>query len=134
MLEEASYQKLYEIMCDVKGLEREFKDIDEEIERISEYHESKANKNTTRAMTIISILCAVSAIKDFYEIIAGGSIRERLASSWLELSLVAQVFFAVFLTLIAAALIIVIPKTSFKQSLKRLGRKIVSFILRKKTK
>ncbi len=132
--EEASYQKLYEIMCDVKGLEREFKDIDEEIERISEYHESKANKNTTRAMTIISILCAVSAIKDFYEIIAGGSIRERLASSWLELSLVAQVFFAVFLTLIAAALIIVIPKTSFKQSLKRLGRKIVSFILRKKTK
>ena len=132
--EEASYQKLYEIMCDVKGLEREFTDIDEEIERISEYHESKANKNTTRAMTIISILCAVSAIKDFYEIIAGGSMRERLAQSWIGLSLEAQVFFGVFLTLIAAAMIIVLPKTSVKQSLKRFTRKIVSFMLNKKTK
>ena len=43
-------QKLYEIISDVKGLDAEFNDIDEEIVRISEYNESITDKNSARAL------------------------------------------------------------------------------------
>jgi len=124
--EEVSYQKLYEIMSDVKGLEAEFNDIDEEIVRISEYIESKSDKNSARAMMIISILCAVSAVKDFYDIINEGNIVDNL----MNLGFAARFMFVVLLLLIAVALLIVVPK----KPIKKVYRYIKKYILKLKSR
>lgn len=121
--EESSYQKLYEIAVEMKGLQREFDDIDEEIERISDFHESGTDKNTTRAMTIISILCAISAIKDFYGILTGNSLFSNISHSFNILSPGSKILFSCFLILMAVALIIVIPKNGILNFFGKIARK-----------
>lgn len=121
--EEASYQKLYEIAGNIKGLQREFDDIDEEIERIADYHESKNDKNTSKAMTIISILCAVSAIKDFYEFLTRDSLFSNAAYAFNVLSPSSKLIFVLFMIIIAAALIIVIPKSGIINLFRKISRK-----------
>lgn len=132
--EESSHQKLYEIMSKVKCLDDEFNDIDDEIIRISEYYESKNDKNNTKAMTIISILCAASAIKDFYGIISGENIFMGLSSSFNSLSAEGQMLFVIFITAIFSAMIILIPKTAIIQCLKRIWMFVIQIFLRNKTK
>jgi len=113
-------------MSDVKGLEAEFNNIDEEIVRISEYIESKSDKNSARAMMIISILCAVSAVKDFYDIINEGNIVDNL----MNLGFAARFMFVVLLLLIAVALLIVVPK----KPIKKVYRYIKKYILKLKSR
>jgi len=132
--EESSHQKLYEIMSHVKCLDDEFNDIDDEIIRISEYYESKNDKNNTKAMTIISILCAASAIKDFYGIISGENIFMGLSSSFNSLSVEGQMLFVIFITAIFAALIILIPKTSIMHWLKRIWMLVIRRFYKKTSK
>ncbi len=132
--EETSHQKLYEIISKVKCLDNEFDDIDDEIIRISEYYESKSDKNNTKAMTIISILCAASAIKDFYRIVSGENIFVGLSSSFNSLSSEGQMLFVIFILAIVIAMLILIPKTAIIQFARKLWMTLIRVLLRNKTK
>jgi len=120
--EESSYQHLYEKTCEEKGLENEFNDIDDEIARISEYHESKAEKNNTVAMTILSILCLISAIRDCYQLLSVNNIFGKLSSAFSALSSESQFLFCAFIIIILIALVLVIPKESIKHILTKICR------------
>lgn len=62
--EESRYQALYQLAREMKSVESVFADTDEEIERMNEYHEVRKNDRVTTAMTIVSVVCALSTLID----------------------------------------------------------------------
>ena len=65
--EDPTYQTPYQMARDAKSVENVFEDIDEKIERINDYHNVTADKNNVVAMTIVSLVCAISTFIDIFE-------------------------------------------------------------------
>lgn len=112
--DETSYQRLYEMMCESRKLDSEFNDIDGEVERISEFYETEGQNNTTRAMTFLSIVCGFSLAVDTCELVMGAE---------------ADISFAlkIFLPVLAATLLLIIPTRKIKNLLKKTGQKLRNF-------
>ena len=66
--EDPTYQIPYEKAREAKSVEQVFGDIDEEIQRIHTYHDSVREKNTGVAMTIVSLVCAISTFIDIFSL------------------------------------------------------------------
>lgn len=122
--EESSHQTLYETMCRVKELDDSFKDIDEKVNRIEQHRELTSDKNTSKAMTIISILCVLSAFKDLFELISQNHTEYNFAAFLTELSLNEAILCVVFVVASLIALFIMLPKASLANKFKRLSQKI----------
>lgn len=66
--DDPSYQLPYEKTRDAKSVEQIFSDIDEEIHRIHAYHDAVRDKNNGVAMTIVSLVCAISTFIDIFSL------------------------------------------------------------------
>ena len=130
--EETSYQKPYEMFCEILGLEKQFADIDDEIERISEYHEAISNKNNTKSMTIISILCAIATLKEFYDLVKETDSMESIFNSFLSLSSGGKFMYVFFLLSMIISIIILIPKNNIIKWFKNSIQKFLNLIFQKR--
>ena len=106
--EDDTYQVPYLMARNAKHVESVFSDIDEEIERINDYHNTSADKNNVVAMTIVSLVCAISTFVDIYELSAkGNSLGEILSAlSGIQLALLGVVAISI---LAAVAFLLVKP-------------------------
>ncbi|MBQ9748283.1 MAG: hypothetical protein IJV98_05810 [Clostridia bacterium] len=132
--EEESYQRPYEMFCDVLRLQKQFDDIDDEVERISEYHETNSEKNTNLAMTIISVLCAVEVLKTCYDLLKVESIPKALQDAFAALTVGGRALYGTFLLVMAVALLILIPKSPLVRWIKAQIRRVQNFIFNRKLK
>ena len=66
--DDTSYQLPYERTREVKSVEKIFADIDDEIQRIHTYHDAIRDKNNGIAMTIVSLVCAISTFIDIFSL------------------------------------------------------------------
>ena len=66
--DDSAFQLPYEKTREVKSVEPIFSDIDEEIQRIHAYYDSIRDKNTGVAMTIVSLVCAISTFVDIFSL------------------------------------------------------------------
>lgn len=126
--EETSYQKMYELICRVKNLDNEFEDADEEVRRIFEYNEAKSDKNNTIAMTMISILCAFSAVKDLFDLLSSNT-----DASIFEIIMLMPksnlILLAVFTLMILSAFAVLLPRHKLQAFCTRIKNKILRFFL-----
>lgn len=98
--EDTTYQTLYTMARSAKLVESVFSDIDEEIERINDYNDTVSDKNNVIAMTIVSLVCAISTFIDIFQFsVEGTSITEFVKSLSLpQISLFAVVALAIFVS------------------------------------
>ncbi len=122
--EESSHQTLYEITSRVKELDDLFKDIDEKVNRIEQHRELKSDKNTSHAMTIISILCALSAFKDLYELISQNHSEASFSSFISNLSTSEAAVCVLFILASLIALFIMLPKEPVVGIFRKIYQKI----------
>ena len=66
--EDPAYQVPYQMLRDAKQTESVFADIDEEIERINDYHDTVDDRNNVIAMTIVSLICMISTVIDVFQL------------------------------------------------------------------
>lgn len=98
--EDTTYQTLYTMARSAKLVESVFSDIDEEIERINDYNNTVSDKNNVIAMTIVSLVCAISTFIDIFQFsVEGASITEFVKSLSLpQIFLFAVVALAIFIS------------------------------------
>jgi len=111
--EETSYQTLYTRLREVKNVDRVFNDINDEVERINSFHESVSDVNNTNAMTIIGVLCVISALKDCFELITADMNTETVLTLLQTLPPVSKVLLYGFILFLGLALGMLVPKTIF---------------------
>ena len=122
--EETSYQKVYEIICRVKNLNYEFEDADEEVERIFEYNEAKSNKNNVIAMTMISILCAFSAVKDLIDMMKDNK-TSSLYDTIVSLPEDKLILFIIFVSILIISFAILLPRHKIASLYNKIKKKIL---------
>lgn len=117
--EDDTYQKPYQMARDAKHVESVFSDIDEEIERINDYHNASADKNNVIAMTIVSLVCAISTFVDIYELSAKGNTLGEILSA---LSAVQLVLLGAVAVSILAAVAFLLVKPLVKRAMPAVKR------------
>ena len=128
--EEISHQRLYELMSEEKKLEIEFYDIDEKVARVAEHNDAINDKNTSRAMAIVSALCAISAIKDFYEILSSNATGEKFITAFENFSSLSKILSSIFIILIIIALAIIFPKRQIVRFFVHVKRKLIKMLIK----
>ncbi len=116
--EEDSHQELYNIFATRKALECEFTAIDEKVVRLEQYRESNHDKSVAQAMTIVSILCIVSTLKDLYDILIGARSYSSMAEFLNQLSTGEITLGVAVLILFALALCRIIPISGISNAIR----------------
>ena len=119
--EEIDYQRHYEQFCELIGLDKQFDDIDDEIERISDYHETVGSAKNNASMTIIALVCTLSVLQEFYDLIEGGSLITAIKNAYANLSVGGVILYGAFLCIIVAAIFILLPA---KEWIRAIGHRI----------
>lgn len=119
--EEPAYQIPYEITREAKSVEQVFLDIDEEIQRIHTYYDTVRDKNTSVAMTIVSLVCAISTFIDIFSL---SLLEQPLFDSIFDLSVSQVLLFAVTF----GAMIVALSYLVFKPVLIKIAGWIKDFV------
>ncbi len=106
--EDPAYQIPYEKTREVKSVEQIFIDIDEEIQRIHTYHDAIQSKNNGVAMTIVSLVCAISTFIDIFSLTLS---EQPFFESICNLSVPQVLLYAITICamLIALSYLVIIP-------------------------
>lgn len=111
--EDPTYQIPYEKNRDAKSVEQVFQDIDEEIQRIHTYHDALRDKNTGVAMTIVSLVCAISTFLDIFSL---SLLEQPIYESMLNLSVPQVVLYVITLCAMVVVLIYLVVKPAFRKA------------------
>ena len=106
--EDATYQRLYQMARDAKAVENVFADIDEEIRRINDLQSVTSERDNVVAMTIVSLICAISTFVDIFTWASDGTPLTESLKSFTTPHMILLAVFGLAMT-VALSYLVILP-------------------------